>query len=129
MAGNWGAGHNSPETVLDSFKLTRCCFCWTTYGHALRDDDLGGSVALEEGLNFAGRWAPQGMLGLFDRLAKSSSAGDKILSGPVILNAAGLLHPSTKASARGIHGRGFPESICKLIWASKYLSLPIAREA
>lgn len=85
--------YDSPETVLDSLKLQHCCFFWTTYNHELQDDGLGGKVLLEKGLTVAGRWAPQGMLGLFEQLAKSTSASDKILYGPVVLTAAGPLFP------------------------------------
>jgi hypothetical protein len=79
------------ETVLDSFRLKRSCFYWTTYEHTLRDDDLGGNVTLKEGLTFAGCWIPEGMLGLLEKLRGSASAGEKILYGPVILNAMGRL--------------------------------------
>ena len=85
--------YDNPETVLDSFQLKRCCFYYTTYEHTLRDDDLGGNLSLEQGLTVAGRWSPQGMLGLFEQIAKSAGAGDKILSGPVTLSATGPLLP------------------------------------
>jgi hypothetical protein len=38
------------ETVLDSFKLTHCCFYYTTYDHVLKDEDLGGDLSLERAL-------------------------------------------------------------------------------
>jgi hypothetical protein len=75
-----------PETVLDSFNLKSPLFYWTTYRQTLQDDDLGGSVSLEEGLTFAGRWAPNGMFGLLEQVAKSAGATDKILYGPVVLD-------------------------------------------
>ena len=80
-------------TVLDNFKLKDCWFYWTTYGHTLRDDDLSSNLMLEEGLNFAGRWVPDGMLGFFERLAKSAGTSDKLLYGPVVFKAAGPLYP------------------------------------
>jgi hypothetical protein len=79
------------ETVLDSFKLTHCCFYYTTYDHVLKDEDLSGDLSLERGLTVAGRWTPKGMLGMFEGLARSTAAGHKILYGPVILDAAGPL--------------------------------------
>jgi hypothetical protein len=83
----------SEETVLDSFKLKRSAFYWTTYEHTLQDDDLGGNVCLEKGLTFAGRWTPGGMLGLFEQLTSSAGTTDKILFGPVVLNPNGPLIP------------------------------------
>jgi hypothetical protein len=107
-----------PETVLDSFKLTNRFFYWTTYPHEWHDDDLGGSICLDEGLTFAGRWTPDGMLGVLEKVAKSANAAGKILYGPVILDPAGPPLPlrggqlpwDTQPRIPGIHlhaGLGF----------------------
>jgi hypothetical protein len=81
------------KTALDSFDLSYRSFYWTTCKHTVQDDDLGGTLSLEEGLTFAGSWVPDGMLGAFEQFTNSGKASNRILYGPVILETNGPLLP------------------------------------
>jgi hypothetical protein len=76
------------RSALDaSFALTERYFYLTTHDHVHHDKLEGGTevpLSLERGLNFAGRWTPDGLLGFF---AQITGKGDKlVLHGPVVLD-------------------------------------------
>nr|WP_315186923.1 DUF6603 domain-containing protein [uncultured Albidiferax sp.] len=82
--------NNSSNLAFDGLRLAGCHFYLTTHDHKL---DGGSEVALEQGLNFVGRWTPDGTLGLFEGLQAGEGSAEKLLHGPVLVSVAQLAGP------------------------------------
>jgi hypothetical protein len=86
--------YESGNSVLDRFKFGSCYLYLTTYKHELQVDTLFGdaslkeTVILQEGLNFVGRGASAGTLGLLAQLGKGAPP---VLHGQVIPRPSGDL--------------------------------------
>ena len=108
---NWGFLHSFPylpiavsyknqqydyasgKSALDTtFSLTERYFYLTTHEHDLGaaaifgDDSLTEKITLRKGLNFVGRLADVGMVGLLAKLASGEGGNRALLHGPVILS-------------------------------------------